>query len=246
MVVKAGGWCQSARLPTWWRWQELLFLWDVQNNLSPNQISKVLSFHSAAVTNAAAAAAACPLSPPMTWTIFAPVVLTFCFSSGWSGRHVSFITHLYKASVTTKVVSRCFIQTQSLVSEQSYCCRKITLSTGGNIEQDQAPMGGRCCWSTGRERKRSEGGRVHLTSHKGTVRRVYATAWGEGYKLCSILPTLLMTLLRRFCRSRRRLYQPSDKDVTRPSTHTKLSISNTNFFRESNCICQETRGDRHW
>lgn len=41
----------------------------------------------------------------------------------------------------------------------------------------------------------------------------------EGYKLCSILPTLLMTLLRRFCRSRRRLYQPSDSEVTRPAKH---------------------------
>ena len=42
----------------------------------------------------------------------------------------------------------------------------------------------------------------------------------EGYKLCSILPTLLMTLLRRFCRSSRRLYQLSDRDVTRPAaTH---------------------------
>lgn len=37
-----------------------------------------------------------------------------------------------------------------------------------------------------------------------------------GYKECSILPTLLMTLLRRFCMSRSRLYQLSDREVTSP------------------------------
>lgn len=38
----------------------------------------------------------------------------------------------------------------------------------------------------------------------------------EGYKECSILPTLLMTLFSLFCMSKRRLYQLSDSEVTRP------------------------------
>lgn len=38
----------------------------------------------------------------------------------------------------------------------------------------------------------------------------------KGYKECSILPTLLMTLLSRFCMSNRRLYQLSDSEVTSP------------------------------
>lgn len=39
----------------------------------------------------------------------------------------------------------------------------------------------------------------------------------EGYKECSILPTLLMTLLSLFCMSSRRLYQLSDSEVTSPA-----------------------------
>lgn len=42
------------------------------------------------------------------------------------------------------------------------------------------------------------------------------TCLWEGYKECSILPTLLMTLLSRFCISNRRLYQLSDSEVTSP------------------------------
>jgi hypothetical protein len=47
-----------------------------------------------------------------------------------------------------------------------------------------------------------------------------ASQWGrlqkKGYKECSILPTLLMTLLSRFCISNKRLYQLSDSEVTSP------------------------------
>lgn len=39
----------------------------------------------------------------------------------------------------------------------------------------------------------------------------------KGYKECSIFPTLLMTLLSRFCTSSRRLYQLSDNEVTSPT-----------------------------
>lgn len=45
----------------------------------------------------------------------------------------------------------------------------------------------------------------------------WAPSWTtEGYKECSILPTLLMTLFSLFCMSSRRLYQLSDSEVTSP------------------------------
>lgn len=46
----------------------------------------------------------------------------------------------------------------------------------------------------------------------------------EGYKECSILPTLLMTLLSRFCMSNKRLYQLSDSEVTSPE-EVKAAVS---------------------
>ena len=39
-----------------------------------------------------------------------------------------------------------------------------------------------------------------------------------------------MTLLRRFWRSRRRLYQPSDRDVTSPNTHKQLSQKHRQIY----------------
>lgn len=45
-----------------------------------------------------------------------------------------------------------------------------------------------------------------------------APGWAtEGYKECSILPTLLMTLFSLFCMSSSRLYQLSDSEVTSPA-----------------------------
>lgn len=60
--------------------------------------------------------------------------------------------------------------------------------------------------------------RLALDGHRTADSTKRGNKCDKGYKLCSILPTLLMTLLRRFCRSRRRLYQPSDSEVTRPAT----------------------------
>lgn len=89
----------------------------------------------------------------------------------------------------------------------------------------------------------SKGGwRVPLTNHTDTVRGVMWRHWTEGYKLCSILPTLLMTLLRRFCKSRRRLCHPSDKDVTRPKTHKHTRCSPINKW----CFLYSSRRKRMW